>query len=392
MLRIGYVKDRLPYSFFNSKDTVLLASFAVSSWTLVRLLEKRSPSRAAAHGLACAITVDLRLVGLLLPIVTLLLLGTEWVRGGRSRGLLRRVGAIAGVYASSLTAFAVLLWPQLWHAPAGQLLAALGRVGRARQGANAFALFRGEFVPVDALPWHYLPTWMALTLSPFVVALFAVGLPVVVYGLWRRPLWAEANRWPLLFLALLLLPLAAVAILRPVLYDGWRHFYFVTPALLTVGLLGARDLVVARPRLRPALAALLALGVAHGLYAVARDHPHQHVYFNGLAPADLERAFELDYWGLSFRDGLEQVLALEPEGAVQVAVSDSPGALNAWILPKDQRDRLHFVPGPQARYFLSNHRQPEHHRRFLAGEPPYDRPVHFVRAGNARLLGVYDLR
>jgi len=110
-----------------------------------------------------------------------------------------------------------------------------------------------------------------------------------------------------------------------------------------------------------------------------------------LAPPDLERQFELDYWGLSYRDGLTEVLRREPTGTVRVAVGSVPGRLNALILPKEQRDRLRFVPVPRAEYFLSNHRQPDALQRFLTHAEPYVNEVHAVRAGGAHLLGVYKL-
>jgi hypothetical protein len=42
-------------------------------------------------------------------------------------------------------------------------------------------------------------------------------------------------------------------------------------------------------------------------------------------------------------------------------------------------------------YFVSNHRSLEHHRRFLAGEAPYQNEVYSVRGGGAHLLGVFQL-
>ena len=33
-----------------------------------------------------------------------------------------------------------------------------------------------------------------------------------------------------------------------------------------------------------------------------RDHPYQNVYFNLLAGSDKRHRFELDYWGLSYKE------------------------------------------------------------------------------------------
>ncbi len=378
-------------AFYNSKDTVLLAMFVVSTHTLVRLMQDRTVLGAMLHALACAATIDIRLVGLLLPAVTLACLALEAVANRRERALVRRLALLSGVYAVCSAAFVLLLWPQLWEAPLSGFFGALSRLSEARQVLNAFALYRGRFVSVHELPWHYLPTWMTITTPPLTGALLLAGLVLALRTLLVAPLADARNRWLVLFLVLFCVPVGLVITLRPVLYDGWRHLYFVYPALVAIAMLGLRGLC-SRPLLRvlTSLVALLALG--HSLLILIRYHPHQQVYFNGLASRDVERRFELDYWGLSFRDGLLAIIEREPSGIIPVAVSDLPGVLNAMILPEPLRARIRFVSLDQARYFVSNHRSPEQHRRFLAGEAPYRNEVYTLRVGGAHILGVYDLR
>ncbi len=378
-------------SFYNSKDTVLLSFFVVSTWTLVRLLDKKTVGATLVHALACAATIDIRLVGLLLAGLTLLFLGFEFMVQRRHENGMRRVGLVALIYVVSLGAFVVLLWPQLWEAPASQLRGALFRLGEARQINNAFALYRGSFVSVKELPWHYLPTWIGITIPPFIGGFFLVGLGLAVRAFVRTSPLDPANRAILLFLLLSLVPIGFVIVFRPLLYDGWRHFYFVYPFLVALAMFGVRELGE-NSRMRVFSLGMALAGLAHCLFVVVAYHPHQQVYFNVLAPKDLERQFELDYWGLSYRDGLTEVLRREPVGTVTVAVGSVPGRLNALILPKEQRDRLRFVPVEEAKYFLSNHRRPEALQRFLTHAAPYVNEVYSVRAGGAHLLGVYKLR
>jgi hypothetical protein len=291
----------------------------------------------------------------------------------------------------SLWAFVVLLWPQIWDAPATRLVGAVARLGEARQINHPFALYRGSFVPVKGLPWHYLPTWIGITTPPFIAAFFLVGLGLAVRAFVRTSPFEPANRSILLFLLIAVVPIGLVIVFRPVLYDGWRHFYFVYPSLVAMAMFGVRELG-SHPRLRRWARGMALVGLAHCLFIVVAYHPHQQVYFNVLAPKDLERQFELDYWGLSFRDGLTEVLRREPVGTVTVAVSAVPGRLNALILPKEQRDRIRFRSVRRAEYFLSNHRRPEDHQRFLTRAAPYVNEVYSVRAGGVHVLGVYKLR
>lgn len=295
------------------------------------------------------------------------------------------------IHLAALLSFVVLLWPGLWDAPFTRLAEALSRLGEARQLDNAFTLYRGSFVPVTRLPWHDLPTWIALTTPPLVLGLFVLGLVSMGGRFLARRGSGGSGIGFLLFGFLLFGPLGAALLLRPTLYDGWRHFYFVLPALIGIGLLGVQEAATGAAARRVALG-LLAVGLTVSAVTVLRYHPHQQVYFNFLAPSDIERRYEIDYWGLSYRDGLEWVLRREPQGTVNVAVADVPGFLNAMMLPQQDRERLRFTHPREARYFLSNHRQPAQHRRFVAGEPPYVNEVFDVRAGGVHLLGVYRLR
>jgi hypothetical protein len=300
---------------------------------------------------------------------------------------LRRDLLTSGLYVVVLVVCVVLFWPQLWGAPLSGLSEILTSLGDARQIDNAMALFAGTFIPVDALPWYYLPAWMGLTIPPMIVVMFLFGLGLSLAAVGRSPLNPK-NRPALLFLLLLFSPLMLVMLFRPVLYDGWRHLYFVYPALLAIAMLGAVKLC-ANNRWRAVTLGFLFLASAWSTYAVVRDHPYQHVYFNMVAGTDIEQKFELDYWGLSFREGFETILRREPEGVVRVAVSDVPGILNRMILPGDQRDRIRIVRVEDADYFLSNHRAPWHFERFQRRQFPYDNEVHTIMVGKARILGIY---
>jgi hypothetical protein len=379
------------HAFYNSKDTVLLALFVVSSLTLIRFLERKTYPAALLHALACAVTIDVRLTGLLLPAVTLALLALDRFRGSGASGGTRRSVLLAAGYLVPLAGFTVLFWPQLWDSPVSRFLGAIRGLGVARQFTHPSTLFNGRFVPVDDLPWYYLPEWMAITIPPIVLVLFLAGAVASVRSFRRRPLLQRENLGRLLVLLLLLPPLAATVLLRPVLYDGWRHFFFVYPALLGIAMLGASELWTFR-RWRPIVGVVLLAGILQGGAAVVRDHPYSAVYFNRLAGSDLEDRFELDYWGLSFGEGLRAVLRAEPEGTVPVAVSDVPGRLNGLMLRRSQQQRIRFESLETARYFLSNHRQPQELAHFREGKPPYTHEVYRVERGGACLLGVYRLR
>ena len=74
-------------------------------------------------------------------------------------------------------------------------------------------------------------------------------------------------------------------------------------------------------------------------------HPHEHVFFNmlvgGLRGARFR--YEMDYWGLSYRRGLEAIVKHDADPAITVFAADPSGVWNAGALPYPDRQRLVFV-------------------------------------------------
>jgi hypothetical protein len=59
--------------------------------------------------------------------------------------------------------------------------------------------------------------------------------------------------------------------------------------------------------------------------------------------AEIGQKFELDYWGNSYKQGLEYILASDPSPVIALAVQNSPGEFNGMILPPAARRRIIYV-------------------------------------------------
>jgi hypothetical protein len=97
-------------------------------------------------------------------------------------------------------------------------------------------LFLGDWVntETDGQPMFYLPVWILVTISEWIlVVLLAVLLHV----------WPSNRVWkqPIVFFSLLVLMafLGYTVVFQPVLYNGWRHLYFLVVPLITFIGIGA---------------------------------------------------------------------------------------------------------------------------------------------------------
>ncbi|WP_223652529.1 glycosyltransferase family 39 protein [Hymenobacter psoromatis] len=382
--------------FYNDKDAVFLALSTVATYTTVRFVERPTWRWACLHALACALAIDVRLMAVLWPLATLVLVAWQSARGEyRAVGSRRqRVGGLLS-YALLLPLLVVACWPFLWAAPWTNFVQAFHNMQHFRWDGPI--LYRGKVIYAFDLPWHYVPQWILITTPLAQLALLGLGLGVVVRQAVRRG-WllygAGTREWQdLLFLGLGLSPLLAVIVLHSVLYDGWRQTYFIYPPLLLVALRG----LVALWRWLPGrawwqqrlVAGALVIGALSSAVQIVWMYPLESLYFNVLAGPNPKARFEQDYWGISYLRGLEWVLAHDDRPVIRVCTDPGmspPLRDNSQMLPPGSKERIQVVYKPEeADYFLANYR---------CHPAPYDllHETGAVRAGNEVVLSIFRLK
>lgn len=176
-------------------------------------------------------------------------------------------------------------------------------------------MFDGALLPVPDMPRSYVPTLFVLQIPEVLVALGLGGIAGAIVALARRDV-PVPRRAALLAVAIAAtLPIAITVLTRPAMYNGIRHFVFVTPPLAALGgwagawLIG-RMQAYGRKTLAAATAVLLGLAAVPAVDMV-RLHPYQYTHFNqfvgGIRAAD-ER-YMIDYWGLAFKQAAQQLRA-----------------------------------------------------------------------------------
>lgn len=378
-------------SFYNNKDLVFLAVFTLGIYTLARLLRRPTLGRALLHGLATAAATDVRLLGCLLVPMTLGMVALELLVGPREQ---RRawLGAVPAYLL--LTAGATVAgWPYLWADPYHNFLHAFTSLSNF--AFDAELLYLGERVSVNELPWHYIPVWMLITTPVAYSVAAALGSLAWLVALSRSRftlLRQLEYRLDLLFLGWLLLPMLMVVVLHSVVYDGWRHLYFIYPALLLLALRGATLLGRARWQsvgLRRVALGLAALAGGEAIFTLGRMvamHPHEQTFFAFLPASVVEEQFERDYWGLSYRAGLRWILAHDAAPRIAIhGAQHQPLMNNVTALRHAERSRLELNPTAPKAYYLTAYRtHPEAFPDSLGAE------VYELRANGVKILSVFQ--
>lgn len=346
-------------SFYNGKDAVFMAAFALAMATAVPFVLRPTYRSAVCHAVATAFAIDVRVVGIFLPAATV---GFFLLRLARGE-LRRKTGLTLAAYLALTPVLVVALWPYLWPAPWANFREAIANMSKFPWVGEA--LYLGKTMPATELPWHYIPVWIGIsTPLPYLVLLVLGTAAILVPIVRERRLWKdEGELQDLFFLALLLGPLASVIVLDSVLYDGWRQMYFLYPGIVLVALRGwvqlwnwqPSALGNAWPRV---VGVATAICLLHTTWWMARAHPHQNLYVNALAGRDVRKRFDMDYWGLTNREALQAIVDADERPSINVwPGSWTPLGTSALLLTGSDRARVQVVKDEaKADYIVTNYR------------------------------------
>ena len=378
------------HAFYNTKDISFLTMFVAAMFTLDAVLRSPTTRDILVHTLTTAMLMGTRVLGLFAMMLTA---AAALARRPTKRTLLELVAYGAGV-----VVLLPFVWPVLRVDPIGIVVGAVA--GSTTNPYTKTDLFRGAQIPASDLPWDYIPTWIAITTPWVITALFIAGCVRLALAIARQPreFFLGERQTDTLVLCWFFAPVLGTVVLRPVMYDAWRHLFFVYPAMVYLAAVGMEAVVAwlvarfgeaRRGAIGGVAAAGFVLGLAPAFAFMVANHPYQHLYFNRLAGrdmAEIKQRFELDYWGLSYRDLLQQIVRNDRSPVIRILVANYPGIVNSVMLDAADQARLRYVQDPsEADYFLTNY-------RFHPEPYPYRDEVFAVRVGNASVASVFRLR
>jgi hypothetical protein len=372
-------------SFYNSKDPVFLVLFIISMYAFLAYHEKPTYKSAILYALACAFTIDTRILGIILPLISFGFIGAEFVYCTITRTKEQIHYGSLITFGISLILFVILFWPVLWKDTLFHFMAAFAEMSKYHWGGSV--LYQGKFIKATELPWHYLPVWIGISTPVAYLLLFPVGLFFIVKQICTgRGNFIIQKQQQLLVLIVFFLPLLMVIILKSPVYDAWRHVFFIYPAFIMIVLYGLQYIYI---RIKWKMVFMLSLTLIIGLhlFQLIRLHPYQNVYFNFLAGKDMKdikKNFELDYYGVASKQGLEYILKNDTSRTLNICAEQYPQRLNIMYLPEEQRNRIKLVGLEYADYFICQY-------RFHRNDYDFKNEFFSAKVGNASILSVFKL-
>ena len=309
------------HMYINAKDAPFAVAMAFLLLALVRAFDEYPRPRRSTvllFGLAVGLTIGTRVIGgialAFAGIGALFLLAWE-IRAMGWRESATRMAVFVGRMLLALPlAYVVMgiIWP--WS-----VLAPLNPI-RAIEYYSHFwenpwrEMYDGIAMLIPNMPRSYVPKLCLLKFPEIFVGLALGGTAGAVVASVRGEVDAKRSASLMLLVAAAVVPIALTVITKPVMYNGIRHFVFVTPPFAILGGLAAayiyRRLEAYRHRFAVAAAGAFALLVAWTAVDLVRIHPYQYALFNHIAGGERGAAqrYMTDYWGLAFKETSEALV------------------------------------------------------------------------------------
>ncbi len=349
------------HSFFNTKDLPFLCMFTIIFAVSEYAFDKKNKlSLFFILGLLCGYATSIRIMGVMIGgfIIAFLLLDLFFNIKDKekpTKTVLKILLFIIGFFALLL-----LGWPYLWHNPVKNFADSFASFSHYEW--NGPVLLNGKFEKATKLPWFYFPVWFFITNPILWLIAGFTGIVIVILAFIKKPLEYiknTTNRNFIFYLACFFAPIFAVIVLHSVIYDDWRHLYFVYPSFVLLALYAINFFM--QKKFKWVLVSLCALQFISIAWFMVRNHPLNHIYFNELVSHEedsLRHNYEMDYWGLSMKQGLEYIAANDTSKHIKIA-SDfalTPIRNNIQMLPMQDRVRFDTIGWQKADYFMTNFR------------------------------------
>ena len=348
------------HSFFNSKDIPFMFMILITLTVCQISFEKNKPTLFFLTGLACGYATSIRIMGVMLGAFILLFLLIDLaIALSKKEKPIKPVINILW-FSVGFCALLYLGWPYLWKSPVHNLVESFNKLAHFDL-SHGYALLNGYLVDWAKVPWTYFPTWFLITNPELWLITGIAGIIWISVNFFKRPLTYLKNtreRNFLLYLMSFFTPILAVIFLHSVLYNDWRHLYFVYPSFVLMAVYFIDKMMHTRYKL--IVQGLCTLQLVLIAYFMIQYHPFHQVYFNNFVshkPGYLRLNYDMEYWGCSYKQGIDHLLASDQSKTIKVNCDYMVLlANNISLLPEDERSRIQYVEKNAADYYVADSR------------------------------------
>jgi tetratricopeptide (TPR) repeat protein len=319
-------------SMNNPTDIPFATGFALSLYFFFKIL-KALPKPKFSHlvwlGIAIGIGIGGRIGAFLLIAYFALFLGVNWLSLFKNKS--NNNFKLIWPYAKILLAvavfgylFGVLLWPYALENPFKNPFIAFSKASdNVSFYTNNVEIFEGKRLYMrDQAPWYYVIRFLTMGNPLYLLLGFVLGVVLIK---WMNSKIKFGYIGLLIFM--IIFPIAYAEYANLNYYNGWRHYLFILPSLITLSAITFDFLLGQSNKIIRIVTAVVIIGLfVKPTYWIIKNHPNEYVYFNELV-GGIDGAYgnyETDYYSNSCREAGEWIAKQHPNEKLVVCINNEP--------------------------------------------------------------------
>lgn len=343
-------------SLHNNKDIIFLSLLTIVLYFTISMSEEDKKRNAVLFAIFGGLFCNTRVLGLYFTAVfgfiyiLILTLRHKWSKEKFINGLIAAFGSLS-VY--------IIVTPAIY---AGGGFDLIGHISYCVNRTSNFVswwhpvLFDGHVYDwrFDVLPWYYIPKFILITTPPIVIVLFFIGLISICV---RIRVKKDVAIYALTMLITGIIPLLVAIVKKSILYNGWRHFYFLYCVIIIISSAGLKMLTDALGS-KEKFSGIKARNLKYLLYLICSatalfyyigDAYYQvggAMYYNILAGGSVPMRYEMDYSAISGKEVLRHWIgSVDEEHVFLFMDGDDISAINNCfsVMDDDIRDKVTLV-------------------------------------------------
>lgn len=366
--------------FYNIKDMLFAAMFMISMFVTVRVIQSRySIFWTLLFSIVTAVTTNVRIVGLILPVlligylILIMVLDRCEIRNeGQADSVIWRIILIIAGYLFTY----IVCMPILWKHPIQQMIAVFTRFSDF-DSWHGTIVFMGKIIGGQDIPWYYIPVWLLVSLPVWYLLLGILAIGAFLFAIVRKlkkdhKITVNSlmqNKYILWAFLLAFLPWFATVAAHSTLYNGWRHCYFLLPPIIFLIMNGLNyiwNYLKGKRLIAGGVLAVIFLGLLLQIGWIFKNHPYEMVYLNAVARR-WGAYFDRDYWNLANVELCRYIL--EHDESEQISMQ-TPGDVFLRFLPDEEKERI-ILEEESPEYIIETYRGKIGNNNIMEGYEDY---------------------
>lgn len=326
-------------SFYNNVDIIFMSFVIFSIHSGLNYLRDKKFSNIILFTILVSISISIRIMGIILPVAFISILILQALNKKNIKIIFYEII----LFILLVCFFTILFWPFLWNSPIENFLFTFGKISNYID-CKCFTLYNGEILKVTEVPWNYSLNWMLFTIPIQYLVLFLIGFGITIFNNFNILKINNNNKFiDTINFLIITGTIGAVILFKSTLYNGWRHLYFIYPSIIYFSALSIFFLKnkfnLGFLKIFYSFIFVLMVYTAGWMY---KYHPYQYAYFNKLAGKNVEEKFDVDYWGLSYKQNLEKLIKFDKTNEIKIFNSSSIKMFYP-LLSLNEKDRSKFI-------------------------------------------------